>query len=575
MLKRFWKFWGEYRSALRWSIVFVVLESAVELTIPFIMADLIDVGIANKDVPYIIRSSLLMLLCALLALTFGVLFARTAAKAGYGFGANLREAEFEKVQSFSFSNQDNFSTSSLVTRLTSDVNNIQNTVTNGLRPIFRAPTMLVASLVFSFLLNPTLALVFLVAVPLLSIVLYLILKKLAPLYRVMQKTLDKVNSVVQENLIAIRVVKSFAREDYECEKFEEVNQEYRSTAQRSYGLAALNNPFFQLTVYATTVCILWIGGNIMHSGEMQVGELTGFLSYVMQLLNALMMISGVFLMLTRSITSAQRIMEVLDEPLDITDNGDKNAVVRHGEIQFNDVSFRYSSEAEEDVLSHINLHILSGQTIGIVGGTGSAKSSLVQLIPRLYDITAGELLVDGRDVKDYSLVHLRDSISMVLQKNTLFSGTVKENLMWGNEQATQADLDWACKISNADEVIRRLSKGYDTLIEQGGTNVSGGQRQRLCIARALLKKPKVLIFDDSTSAVDTATEASIRDGLQNSLPDTTKIIISQRISSVEQADQIVVLNNGTINAIGTHQELFQHNDIYRDMYEAQQKGVMS
>lgn len=554
------------------SVVCIALESVFELVIPLIMADIIDVGVVNRDRGYILQKSLAMAGCALVALLLGAVNARLSAQAGQGFGAELRKAEFRKVQSFSFSSLDRFSTASLITRLTSDTTILQNTVCNGLRPLVRGPALMVMALAMSITMSPQLALVFLVAMPVLAVCLFLILSRLRPMYGRMQRVLDRVNSIVQENLTAIRTVKSYVKGDSEAAKFGEVNQEFRQASERAFHYAVLNMPCFQLVMYSTILCLLWFGGNFIRLGTMQVGTLTGFLSYVLQILNSLMMVSNVFLMLSRSMTSAGRILEVMDEPQDMAE-GTGGWQVERGEIDFENVSFKYSRTARESVLSGINLHIGAGQTVGILGGTGAAKSSLVQLIPRLYDVSSGCLKIDGHDVKEYPMAHLRDAVGMVLQKNTLFSGTIRENLKWGNEDATDGELDRACRIACADEFLSRFPDGYDTDLGQGGVNVSGGQKQRLCIARALLKRPKVLIFDDSTSAVDTATEARIRERLAEELRDTTKIFITQRISSIENADLIVVLEDGKINEIGTHAQLLDHNPIYRDIYEFQKKGA--
>ena len=468
---------------------------------------------------------------------------------------------------------DHFSTSSLVTRLTSDITVLQNALGNGIRPMIRGPVMMVTALIMAVILNPSLAIVFLVALPALGICLFLILRRLRPSYGKMQRALDHVNSVVQENLTAIRVVKSYVREGYEKEKFAKVNQEFQKTSGHAFHLAVLNMPCFQLVMYATIIALLWFGGNMVMIGGMQVGKLTGFLSYVLQILNSLMMISNVFMLLTRSMTSAGRILEVMDESPDICDIPGSTLEVQKGDIVFSHVYFKYAPSAKEYVLSDISLHFPAGKVIGIVGGTGAAKSSLVQLIPRLYDISEGSLTIDGHPVNEYPVAHLRDAVGMVLQNNTLFSGTVRENLLWGNEHASEEELAWACHISCADEFINRLPRGLDTDLGQGGVNVSGGQKQRLCIARALLKRPKVLIFDDSTSAVDTATAARIFEGLKESLPDATKIIIAQRVSSIEHADEIVVMENGRVDAVGTHEELFESNGIYQDMVLSQKKGA--
>ena len=573
MLKRFWPYFSKYKKYLIISCLCVVLECMFELIIPLLMADIIDVGVATRDSHYIIVKGVEMIACALIALAMGAIHARCNALAGQGFGAELRKAEFEKLQSFSFSNMDHFSTSSLVTRLTSDITVLQNALGNGIRPMIRGPVMMVTALIMAVILNPSLAIVFLVALPALGICLFLILRRLRPSYGKMQRALDHVNSVVQENLTAIRVVKSYVREGYEKEKFAKVNQEFQKTSGHAFHLAVLNMPCFQLVMYATIIALLWFGGNMVMIGGMQVGKLTGFLSYVLQILNSLMMISNVFMLLTRSMTSAGRILEVMDESPDICDIPGSTLEVQKGDIVFSHVYFKYAPSAKEYVLSDISLHFPAGKVIGIVGGTGAAKSSLVQLIPRLYDISEGSLTIDGHPVNEYPVAHLRDAVGMVLQNNTLFSGTVRENLLWGNEQASEEELAWACHVSCADEFINRLPRGLDTDLGQGGVNVSGGQKQRLCIARALLKRPKVLIFDDSTSAVDTATAARIFEGLKESLPDATKIIIAQRVSSIEHADEIVVMENGRVDAVGTHEELFESNGIYQDMVLSQKKGA--
>ncbi len=572
MLKRLFAYFQKYRRDLYIGMVCVVLESVFELVIPLIMADIIDVGVARRDTGYILQRSLLMGACALASLALGAFYARYSARAGEGFGTELREAEYRRVQGYSFSNLDHFSTASLITRLTSDITVLQNAVCNGLRPIVRGPAMLVMGLTMSIVMSPKLALVFLTAIPILASCLFLILKKLGPLYASMQRALDRVNAIVQENLIAIRTVKSYVREEGECRKFGGVNENVRSSSERAFHFATLNMPCFQAVMYSVIVCILWFGGNMIHAGSLQVGKLTGFLSYVLQILNSLMMISNVFLMLSRSMTSAERIFEVLDEPPAIAD-GPGHASVERGDVDFDHVYFKYRPTAKEYVLSDICLHIDAGSTVGVIGGTGSAKSSLVQLIPRLYDVSGGVLRVDGRDVREYSLEHLRDAVGVVLQKNTLFSGTILENLKWGNGRATQKELDWACGVACADEFLSRMPQGYETDLGQGGVNVSGGQKQRLCIARALLKRPKILILDDSTSAVDTATEARIRDNLNRELRGTTKIVVTQRLNSIRGADRIVVIENGRVNGIGTHEQLLARNPIYRDFYELQEKGA--
>lgn len=577
MLLRIFSYLKPYRKYTILAVLCIAIEAVFELIIPFLMADIVDVGVKNGDTAYIFTRGAMMGVCALLALLFGAGSARFAAICGQGLGAELRKEEYRKIQAFSFANTDRFQTASLVTRLTSDVTAVQNAVATGLRPGVRSPIMMVMALALSFRMSPRLAVVFLVAAPLLGILLWQIVRRVRPMYGKMQGAMDQVNRIIQENLTAIRVVKACVRGDYEVEKFEEVNKNLRDTTERAFRLAALNMPAMQLIMYSTILAILWFGGRLTMVGGMEVGDLTGFLSYVLQVLNSLMMFSAVFLMLTRSLASCRRILEVMDEKIDITETPgvtDPDARVERGEIVFDDVTFRYRAGEGENVLDHVSFRIEAGQTVGILGQTGSAKSTLVQLIPRLYDVTDGAVYVDGRNVKEYPLEHLRDAIAMVLQKNTLFSGTVKDNLRWGSDHATDQEIDAACRIACVDEFIDRLQNGYDTELGQGGVNVSGGQKQRLCIARAILKKPKVLILDDSTSAVDTATEAKIRQGLAEGLPGTTKIIIAQRVTSVQDADQILILEDGKISAVGTHESLMASNPFYQGLYQSQQKGAL-
>ena len=573
MLLRIFSYMGKYKKFAFLAILFVTAECVFELLVPLLMADLVDVGVANGDRAYIYAKGMQMVLCALCALVLGMGSARFSALAGQGLGAGLREAQYEKLQHYSFSNIDHFRVSSLVTRLTSDVTNIQNSVSTGLRPFCRGPVMLFTATGVAFTLNGDLAMIFLVALPVLAVLLFLIISHVRPMYTKMQAAIDTVNRIIQENLTAIRVVKACVRGDYEVAKFEEGNANLRRQSETAFRLAALNMPAMQFVLYSTILGLLWFGGGLIRSGRMQVGELTGFLSYVMQILNSLMMISNVFLMLTRSLASATRIMEVIDEVPDITDEEARDIQVEHGAISFDHVWFKYSQDAKEYILSDVTFDIRAGETVGIIGQTGSAKSTLIQLIPRLYDATEGEVRIDGIPVRQYPMAHLRDAIAVVLQKNTLFSGTLLDNLKWGKEDATMEEVEEACRIACVDEFIDRLADGYQTEMGQGGVNVSGGQKQRLCIARAILKSPKVLILDDSTSAVDTATEGKIRQGLKEKLPDMTKIIIAQRISSVRSADRIILLDDGHVSDIGTHEELLGRSRIYQEIYESQKEGA--
>lgn len=572
MMRRFFSYAKRYKKQFIIAFLCVIGETVFELIIPVLMANIIDYGVMQNNSIYIIKQGIMMAICAVLALILGVLYSRYAAEAGQGFGKELRKEEYERVQKFSFSNSDHFSTSSLITRLTSDVTILQNTICNGFRPLVRVPFMFLMALFLTIKLNAKLALVFIIVAPVLGIGLYYIVKNVGPMFRKMQANIDEVNTVVQENLIAIRTIKAYVRGDYENSKFARINQQLRNHSEKAFRLSVMNMPLFQYMMYTTIVCLLFFGSQMIFAGEMKIGELTGFLSYVLQILNALMMISNVFLMIARSIASMERILEVMDEVPSIKDCPQPLMNINSGTIDFKHVYFKYNQEAKENVLSDINLHIDSGSTIGILGGTGSAKTSLVQLIDRLYDVSQGEVCIDLHNVKDYSLKVLRDNVAMVLQKNTLFSGTIKENLLWGNKDASEQEIKWACKQACADEFIERFPDGYNTYLEQGGTNLSGGQKQRLCIARALLKHPKILILDDSTSAVDTATETYIKNAL-NALQDTTKIIIAQRVSSLQHASQIIILDNGRIHAVGSHDDLLKNDSIYQDIYYSQLKGV--
>lgn len=563
----------QYKKYACLALLCIAVEAVLELMVPMIMADLIDNGVANGDTAYIYTKGLQMAGCAVLALILGIGSARFSALAGQGLGANIRQAEYEKLQSYSFANIDHFRVSSLVTRLTSDVTNIQNSVSTGMRPFGRSPVMLIFASSVAFTINRTLAFVFFVALPILAVLLIIIIMNVRPLYGRMQNAIDLVNRSIQENLTAIRVVKAYVRGDYEVAKFEEVNANLKKESEKAFGIAVLNMPAMQFVMYGTIISILFIGGHLINAGQLKIGELTSFLSYVLLILNSLMMMSNVFLMMTRSLASASRIVEVLDEKIDITDEQAEDISVKKGSIEFDHVWFKYKKEAKEYVLSDVSFNIEAGQTIGIIGQTGSAKTTLVSLIPRLYDATKGTVRIDGIDVKKYPMRHLRDAIAVVLQKNTLFSGSLLSNLYWGNENASMGEINEACHIACVDEFLDRLPQGYDTDMGQGGVNVSGGQKQRICIARAILKKPKVLILDDSTSAVDTATEAKIREGLAKKLPDMTKIVIAQRISSVKHADQIIILDRGKVAAIGTHETLLANNRIYQEIYESQKEGV--
>ena len=570
-LKRLFGYLGPYRRDMVIGALLVAIETGFELFIPLLMADLIDVGVAGRDIPYILNKGIQMGICALLALATGLLYARFVARASYGWGARIREAQYERVQAYAFSNLDRFETSSLITRMTTDVTVLQNAVNGGFRPLIRGPIMLVMGIALSFWMNPRLALVFVAGAPVLGVLLFFILRRVAPMYGALQKVVDRLNTIVQEGLTAIRAVKAFVRGEYEEEKFREVNAALTDTSQRTFRCAVLNLPAFQLVMYVSIVLIMWFGGNMILSSTLQVGDLTGFLSYVFQVMNSMMMISNVFLLLTRSLASARRIGEVLDEQVVLVSPEHAVREIPDGSVDFEGVSFKYNAQAAENALSDVTLHIRSGQTVGILGGTGAAKSTLVQLIPRLYDVTAGAVRVGGRDVREYDLSALRDAVGIVLQKNVLFSGTIRENLKWGNPDADDDSLWEACEAAAADEFLKRMPKGLDTDLGQGGVNVSGGQKQRLCIARTLLKHPRILIFDDSTSAVDTATEAQIRAALAR-LSGVTKIIIAQRVTSVMDTDQIVILDDGRVHAVGTHEELLHTDPIYQEIYASQRKG---
>lgn len=553
--------------------ILIVGEVIMEVSIPRIMAEIVDVGIGNRDISYVAAAGGLMALMAVFSLCFGGFAGWTASVAGMGFGKEVRRKMFGRIQDFSFSNVDRFSTSSLITRMTTDVTNTQNAFMMVIRMMVRAPIMFISASIMAFSLNRELSAIFLVAVPILAVVLALIISKAYPRFQGMLRQFDRLNAKIQESLIGIRVVKAFVRGDYENQEFEKAAAGVCEAQKRAERLIVWNMPIMQMVVYGCILAVLWLGGKMIVVGDMQTGDLVSFISYVNQILMSLMMVAMSFTMLVISKASVNRIVEVINDRPDISDEAEGNPAVKDGSVAFEQVCFSYKGDLSSCALRNINLTIQSGETVGIIGGTGSAKSTLVHLIPRLYEVTSGSVKVGGRDVREYRQETLRQEVAMVLQKNVLFSGTIKENLRWGNREATDQEIVTACKAAQAHEFIESFPDGYDTELGQGGVNLSGGQKQRLCIARALLKKPKIVILDDSTSAVDTATDSKIREAFRNELRDTTTIIIAQRISSICDADKIVVLDNGRINAVGTHAELLATNDIYREVYESQQKGV--
>lgn len=572
MIKTLLKSVREYKRDSILAPIFVTLEVVMEVVIPLLMAMLIDKGIDAGNMNYILKIGIALAISCVISLVFGALSGKFAASASAGFAKNLRKDMFYNVQNFSFSNIDKFSASSIVTRLTTDITNVQNAYQMIVRIAVRGPIMIIFSLIMAFGINHKLSLVFLLAIPVLGGGLYFIMTHAHPIFERVFKIYDKLNNVVQENLRGIRVVKSFVREDYEEKKFKNVSEDIYDDFVKAEKLLAFNAPLMQFAAYGCMLFISWFGAKLIVASTMTTGELTSLIAYTMQILMNLMMLSMVFVMITMARASSERIVEILDEKSDLTNPENPVYEIKNGDISFRNVNFGYSKKKRKLCLKSINLDIKSGETVGIIGGTGSSKSSLVQLIPRLYDTTDGEVIVGDRNVKEYDIESLRDEVAMVLQKNVLFSGTIKENLRWGNDHATDEEIERVCKLAQADEFIQTFPDKYDTYIEQGGSNVSGGQKQRLCIARALLKKPKILILDDSTSAVDTKTDASIRRAFREEIPNTTKIIIAQRISSVEDADKIIVMDNGEINGIGTHEELLKNNEIYREVYNSQVKG---
>lgn len=572
MIKRLLKSVREFKKDALLTPFFVVLEVVMEVIIPMVMALLIDKGIDGQDMAAIWKYGIILVLCAMLALVFGAAAGTFAARASTGFARNLRHDMYYNVQNFSFSNIDKFSTGSIVTRLTTDVTNVQNAFQMCTRIAVRCPVMLVFALFMAMKINSRMALVFLAVLPILAIGMGILMKVVGPVFERAFKIYDRMNTVVQENVRGIRVVKTYVREDHETEKFEGVSGMLYRTFSKAQKTMAGVMPLMQFCMYACMLLISWFGARLIVGGSMTTGELTSMFSYAMQILMSLMMVAMVFVMITMAKASAERVAEILDEQPDLHNPANPIHEVKDGAIEFDDVSFSYKGDERKLALKNVSLHIKAGQTVGILGGTGSAKSTLVQLIPRLYDTTHGTVKVGGVDVRDYDIEALRDQVAMVLQKNVLFSGTIKENLRWGKKDATDEEMVRVCKLAQADPFIQEFPDKYDTYIEQGGSNVSGGQKQRLCIARALLKKPKILILDDSTSAVDTKTDALIRKAFREEIPDTTKFIIAQRISSIEDADKILVMDGGRISAMGTHGELLQSCEIYREIYESQTKG---
>lgn len=571
-MKKLIKFIGEYKKPTFLAPMFVMLEVIMEVLIPFMMAKIIDAGIGNGDVGYIWVVGIIMVFMSMLSLFFGAMSGKYAAVASAGFSKNLRKGMYKNIQEFSFSNIDKFSTASLITRLTTDVTNVQNAFQMIIRMLVRAPFMMVSALIMAFYINSEVSVIFLAIIPILALAIYFIMSKAHPAFEQVFKKYDDVNASVQENLTGIRAVKAYVRERFEIKKFKKASDDLYRNFMTAEKIMVFAMPVMQFAMYTSILLISWLGAKLIIVDSMTTGELMSLFNYAMQILMSLIMVSMVFVMITMAKSSAERIIEVTEEKSSLRDPENPVMEVTDGSIAFEHVFFSYSETQEEPNLTDINLKIEPGETVGIIGGTGSAKTTLVQLIPRLYDTSRGRVLVGGRDVREYDIEALRQQVAMVLQKNVLFSGTIKENLRWGNKEASDEELVYACQLAQADSFIREFPQQYDTYMEQGGTNVSGGQKQRLCIARALLKKPKILILDDSTSAVDTKTDAMIRKAFREEIPDTTKLIIAQRIASVQDADKIIVLLDGHINGIGTHEELLKNNEIYREVYESQTKG---
>lgn len=577
MVFKLFKYLKDCKKDVFLGILFIFLESGLEIIVPFLSSILIDQGLItnqqeeiigyNLEIIYIIAG--VMVVCGILAFVSGIFFAKYVAKVGTSLAAKIREEQYKKVQSFSFNNFDKFRTNSIITRLTTDVATIQNVVTQGMRPFLRAPLMMVFSIVLSFVMSWQLALVFVVIMPILAVLLYLVLRKVRPMFSIIQKTYDKVNRIVQENIIGIKTIKSYVRKDYEIGKYEEINYELYSISKKGFQTIALNAPIMQIVIYFTIVMILYFGGTLHSVGGIKVGALTSFLSYVLQLLNTLMMLSNVFMLISRSNASAERVLALLNEESDIIDNKTSNLIVKDGSIQFSNVSFKYSKN-DFNVLNNLNFSVESGETVGIIGETGSSKSSLINLIERFYDVSEGSIKISGNNIKDYSLYNSRDSISLVPQNNVLFKGSIKDNLLWGKKDASIDDINEALKLScSYDFVYNSLQDNINTDVGQGGDKLSGGQRQRICLARAIIKKPKILILDDVTSALDRITESNVIFNLKTKLKETTKIIISQKITSVMSADKIIVLDNGRISGVGSHKYLLENNNIYKEIYQLQ------